>query len=220
MSGHMSQNVLSPRRTNLKGQQAQEQILAAAIKLFAERGYAGTSLSELAAEANVAKPSLLYHYPDKDSMWTAAVEHLWSMVDSFFQERWPRSTPPSRELLEEILALFVEAGVTWPAYIRIPFIEGATPSWRSEWLVDRHFGQHVRITDRIVRALQQRGELRAGDSAFLQALLTSAINTMIAQAAMWERAYGRSFLTRERLLELAALTLDCLFVPKVDRSVK
>jgi AcrR family transcriptional regulator len=207
-------------RTNLRGRKAQAQILEAAVQLFAERGYAGTSLSELAKEAGVAKPTLLYHHPDKESLWKAAVEHLWTEVDAFFNNRWPRNTPPSRELLQEVLVLFVEAAITWPAYVRIPFIEGATPSWRSEWLVDRHFGEHVHITDRILRTLQARGELPPGDLAFLQALLTSAINTMVAQAAMWERAYGRSFFNREQMVELATLTLDCLFRREMDRSVK
>jgi AcrR family transcriptional regulator len=207
-------------RSNLRGRKAQAQILGAAVRLFAERGYAGTSLSELANEAGVAKPTLLYHHPDKESLWKAAVEHLWTEVEAFFNERWPRETPPSRKLLQEVLVLFVEAAITWPAYVRIPFIEGATPSWRSEWLVDRHFGEHVHVTGRIIVALQARGELPAGDQAFLQALLTSAINTMVAQAAMWERAYGRNFFDQERMVELATLTLDCLFKQEMDRSVK
>jgi AcrR family transcriptional regulator len=209
-----------PVRSNLRGRKAQSQILEAAVRLFAERGYAGTSLSELAKEAGVAKPTLLYHHPDKESLWKAAVEYIWAEVDAFFNSRWPRNTPPSRELLQEVLVLFVEAAISWPAYIRIPFIEGATPSWRSEWLVDRHFGEHVHVTGRILHALQVRGELPAGDLAFIQALLTSAINTMVAQAAMWERAYGRSFFDRERMVELATLTLDCLFKKEMDRSVK
>ena len=177
-------------------------------------------MSELANEAGVAKATLLYHHPDKEGLWKAAVEYLWTEVDSFFNARWPRETPPSRKLLQEVLVLFVEAAITWPAYIRIPFIEGATPSWRSEWLVDRHFSEHVHVTGRIILALQARGDLPSGDLAFLQALLTSAINTMVAQAAMWERAYGRNFFDRERMVELATLTLDCLFKSEMDRTVK
>ncbi len=216
----MNKPVAHAPRTNLRGRKAQGQILDAAVKLFAERGYAGTSLSELALVAGVAKPTLLYHHPDKDSLWKAAVEHLWVEVDAFFEERWPRDTPPSRALLERILLLFVEAAVTWPAYIRIPFIEGATPSWRSEWLVDRHFGAHVQVTGRIIRALQLHEALPPGDPALIQAVLTSAINTIVAQVAMWERAFGTDFSSRERLAELAMLTLDCLFRKEIDRSVK
>ena len=216
----MESSQKQPTRSNLRGRKAQAQILEAAVLLFAERGYAGTSLSELALEAGVGKPTLLYHHPDKESLWKAAVEHLWKDVDAFFNDRWPRNIPPSRKLLHEVLLLFVEAAITWPAYVRIPFIEGATPSWRSEWLVDRHFGEHVRVTGRIMRSLQARGDLPAGDLAFLQAMLTSAINTMVAQAAMWERAYGRTFFDREQMSKLASLTIDCLFQGEADRSVK
>jgi hypothetical protein len=37
---------------------------------------------------------------------------------------------------------------------------------------------------------------------------------------MWERAYGRNFFNQERMVELATLTLDCLFKQELDRSVK
>jgi AcrR family transcriptional regulator len=207
------------RRQNVRGQAAQAAVLAAATQLFAERGYAGTSLGDIAAASGVGKPSVLYHYPDKDSLWKATVETLWTEVDLFYQSRWPNDLRPSRLLLERILELFVEAAVTWPAYIRIPFIEGATPSWRSEWLVDRHFRQHVLTTDRVVRALQARGQLPAGDPAHFQAIMTSTVNVLMAQGAMWDRAYGRPIDGVESLRGLIRLTLDLMLGPADDHAV-
>jgi AcrR family transcriptional regulator len=178
--------------------------------LFAERGYAGTSIADIAAEAGVAKPSVLYHYPDKESLWTAVVESLWAEVDAIFEARWPRGVKPSRELLEAMLDLFVEVAISHPAYVRIPFIEGATPSWRSDWLVDHHFRTHVRITDRILRSMQDKGLLAKGDSAHVQAVMTSAINVLIAQAAMWSRSFERPVASEESLKALVRLTVNLM----------
>lgn len=169
------------------------------------------SIADVAAEAAVAKPSVLYHFADKETLWRESVDTLWAEVDAFFNARWPKDLAPGKEMVEAILRLFIEAALTWPAYIRIPFIEGATPSWRSEWLADKHFGGHVRITDRILRACQHAGAIPSGDTIHYQAILTSSINVVVCQAAMWSRAYNRDFKDRAFLDSLAKLTLDLTF---------
>ena len=45
-----------------------EQICAAATRLFAAQGFDGTSLQSIADQVGVAKQTLLYHYPSKDSL--------------------------------------------------------------------------------------------------------------------------------------------------------
>ena len=83
------------RTRNVKGNIANAAVLAAATTLFAERGYEGVSLADIAATSGVSKPSVLYHFQDKETLWKLAVDNLWADVDAFFKERRPRGIPPS-----------------------------------------------------------------------------------------------------------------------------
>lgn len=49
-------------------------VLAAAARLFAERGYAGTSMDAVARAAGVSKATLYHHVPGKDALFAAVVE--------------------------------------------------------------------------------------------------------------------------------------------------
>jgi AcrR family transcriptional regulator len=67
----ISVSVASRRR---KGEQTAERILDAAEALFAEHGYAGTALRDVATEVGLRTPSLYNHFPSKESLYAAVLE--------------------------------------------------------------------------------------------------------------------------------------------------
>ena len=53
-----------------------EAILDAARTAFAERGYAGASIGDIARVVGIAKASVLHHFPNKDELYTSVFERL------------------------------------------------------------------------------------------------------------------------------------------------
>lgn len=57
-----------------------ERILNAAERIFSENGYAGARLADIAAEADIRRPSLLYHFESKEVLYEAMVHRLFNRL--------------------------------------------------------------------------------------------------------------------------------------------
>jgi TetR/AcrR family transcriptional repressor of lmrAB and yxaGH operons len=69
-----------------------ERILRAAIRLFQQRGYHGTGLSEILADADAPKGSLYHHFPEgKAQLGVAAIESVAADYEALFMRRRARS---------------------------------------------------------------------------------------------------------------------------------
>src|SRR5437773_10794557 len=71
----------TPRRVKRAGSRLpsgdrRSQILAAALEVFAERGFHGTRTRELAERAGVSEALLFRHFPTKDALIRAILESL------------------------------------------------------------------------------------------------------------------------------------------------
>jgi AcrR family transcriptional regulator len=58
-----------------KGRAKRSEILDQAMALFGEAGYRGASLREIAARCGLSHPGLLHHFPTKESLLLAVLEH-------------------------------------------------------------------------------------------------------------------------------------------------
>jgi AcrR family transcriptional regulator len=63
------------RRTQVERSKAsREKIINAAIKFFAQNGFRGTKLSEIAQAVDMSEPGLLHHFPSKNHLLISVLE--------------------------------------------------------------------------------------------------------------------------------------------------
>ena len=61
-----------------------EDILQAAIQVFAEHGFEGAKVAEIARRAGVHHPLISYYFANKELLWEAALEYLWDELSHAF----------------------------------------------------------------------------------------------------------------------------------------
>lgn len=59
--------------------ETKNEILEVALRLFSQKGYPGTSMSDIAAELGITKPALYKHYAGKRELFESIVERMRAM---------------------------------------------------------------------------------------------------------------------------------------------
>lgn len=110
--------LVSDATVNDQSRSTRDQILDEALRCFAEKGYEGTSLNDIAAGVGIRRPSLLHHFPSKESLYGDVFERLLSD----WLERLDRAIAESAvgwEKAELVLRACLDLFAETPDYVRI-----------------------------------------------------------------------------------------------------
>ena len=83
-----------------------ERILAAALEMFSQNGYAGTNIRELSASLGLVKSGVYKHYESKEAIWNALLDQMIAYYGEHFGS--PEHLPPVPDSLEALIRLTMQ----------------------------------------------------------------------------------------------------------------
>lgn len=75
---HQALDTASPVRRRSNGIRTRAEIVAAAERHFAERGFRDTRLNDIAADVGIRRASISYHFASKQALYTAVLESVFA----------------------------------------------------------------------------------------------------------------------------------------------
>ena len=188
-------------------------VIAAATEVFSEVGFEGASINEISARSGVSKQNLFYHFGDKDRLWREVVDSLFAEVDVFFSSvagADVAEAPPLRTFIR----LYFEACLRFPAYVRIPLLEGVTPSWRADYIASKHLKRHVKTFAAYIDRLVRQDQIPPIDPTHLQNMLAGGGQLYLALAPIWKTALQKDTASRPFLEAYAEAVIRLLDPPQ------
>ena len=83
-----------------------ERIMAAALDMFSQNGYAGTNIRELTASLGFVKSGLYKHFKSKEEIWNSLLDKMIAYYDERFGS--PEHLPPVPDSLEGLTAMTMQ----------------------------------------------------------------------------------------------------------------
>jgi AcrR family transcriptional regulator len=166
-----------------------KEILAAALALFAERGFAATRLDDVALRAGVTKGTLYLYFPNKEELFEAVVRQALVPNLERGEALLDEAEEPAALLLERLMRSWAELALSPAGAIPKIIISEAgnfpeLARFYREEVVDRGMG----LMRRVLRLGVERGEFRALDD------LDNAVRCICAPlllAMLWRHSLGR-----------------------------
>jgi AcrR family transcriptional regulator len=193
------------------------QIRVAATKLFALRGYEGVSLQSIADAVGVAKQTLLYHYPSKESLRRAVLNNVF--------EHWRRTLPA---ILQAVTSGKRRFSALTDELVRFFSSDRDRARLLARELLDnpedmqRLMGENLRpwllLLAEYIREGQKVGSIRADvdpESYVLHVILlvvANVANLSTLSMSLDTSGAASDAIERRHLKELARLTRSALFV--------
>ena len=180
-------------------------ILSAAIQLLSERGYADTSMEEIANRAKVSKQTVYKHFRSKTFLYSFLAKTIIGQLHSI---TLPSRSLPLREYLQEFLHSYLKlCSRDWiREYFRVVFGESKTFPLESGSLL-LFMMEHGR--DQLEAKISD--ELRGEDVDFtsIAILLRSMMGSFILLSQIYVVAEN-PYLTENKLVLLSEILLNCL----------
>ncbi len=95
-------DVLKAVKVSVARERLEQDILRAAKKLFAQRGFGGVSLDHIAREVGASKQNLLYYFPSKEELYRRVLHGVLDVWLSYMDALSQRPDDPERAIRDYI----------------------------------------------------------------------------------------------------------------------
>jgi AcrR family transcriptional regulator len=191
-----------------RGGETRRRILDVAAEAFAERGYVGTSLSEVLKASGVTKGGFYFHFPSKEALALATLRHKqerWSAVVMAAALRCPRAIEQLDAMAEALCDLH-EQDPTCRAVTRLcTELADEHPELRPQ--LTPQFTTWVDMVASIIRKGQDEGDIRPEVDPVVAAEV--AVGSFIGLETVSEMLTGRADL-RQRTRNFRSLFFDAI----------
>ena len=141
------------------------EICAAALEVFAEKGFAAAKLDEIARRAGVSKGTLYLYFKDKEDLFRAVVRDTIAPNIATIRDSLTDGDQPFAQQVRALLARFVDIAGRVPVGAVAKMVIGESGNFPELAKVyhDLVVSQAIGMIAGLIEKAQAKGEARAGD---------------------------------------------------------
>lgn len=160
---------MSSPRWQRRSEDRPREICAAALEVFAEKGFAAAKLDEIAKRAGVSKGTLYLYFQDKADLFRAVIRDTVAPRVSAVREMADQLELPFAQIVPLFLANFAEMTTRLPVGAVAKIVIGESrnfPDLAKIWH-DQVASGALTAIEHLIKRAQDRGEVRPGDARLM-----------------------------------------------------
>lgn len=127
-----------PKPTQARAHETRARILEQARLAFAENGFDGANVRDIARDAGTTHSMIRYHFGTKDQLWRETVRDMFAQLSATIGDLAARSKSDNltqREWFRQFVHIYVHYCAKHPEHARITIMESICGGERFNWMV-------------------------------------------------------------------------------------
>ena len=182
-------------------------IFEASMKLFADKGYDGTSIEEITATVGVAKGTLYYHFSSKEEIFSFLVEEGVKLLKNSISIKTSKMDN-TIDKIRAIILIQIKILFKYESFMTIILSQIWGQDSRSQ-LCKKYVFEYIQMIEEIVKYGIETGEIISGDSN----IIASGIFGFTCSSYIYKMRHGGDININELFLEV-----DNLFIKKLAKA--
>jgi AcrR family transcriptional regulator len=205
----------SPPKTSPSRQERRDRtrsrLLDIALDQFAAKGFEGTSIRDIAAEAGVNHGMIKYYFDNKDRLWRAAVTLLFERMERELAGPHPEDEgADSLQKVKNRLRRYVRYCARHPEHARIMIQESIRENSRLAWAVERFIAPQHEAASKVRSEEENTGIWPNISAASLSYIVVASCQMPFVLAQEIKHLYGVDMLHEAQIEAHADAVVDFL----------
>lgn len=211
----------SKPRLGTRGQpeQTRAAILQAAVREFAREGVAGARTDAIARSARVNKALLYYYFKDKEALYQAVLDDVFTGVRSAIHDALSQALPPRKRLVAYVHAHFdyIASNLLFPRIVQAEFLRAGRDPANLKRIAKTYFFPVFSEIAKLLQEGESSGEFRHVNPLHFIPSMISVIVFFFNTAPVMKAMTGLDPLSPEHIGQRRTAVVDfisaALFVP-------
>jgi len=197
---HISETQLGSRR---RPEQSRAAILQAAEREFAREGVAGARTEAIARSAGVNKALLYYYFKDKESLYQAVLDEVFSGLRSTIHAALAQKLPPRNRLTAYVRAHFdyIASNPLYPRIVQAEFLRAGRDPSRIKHIAEDYFRPVFSQISSLLTEGIESGDFRPVNPAHFIPSMVSVIAFFFNTAPVMKVITGLDPMSKEHMAD-------------------
>ncbi len=209
-------------RLGTRGRPAESRaaILKAAVREFAREGVAGARTDAIARAAGVNKALLYYYFKDKEALYQAVLDEVFTGVRAAINQALSQDLPPRKRLVAYVCAHFdyIASNPLYPRIVHAEFLRAGRDPSRLQRVAKQYFQPIFVNLAALLNEGRECGEFRPVDPIHFIPSMISVIVFYFITAPIAKVMMGRNPLSPQTLAERRAAIVDLISAALFTRT--
>jgi len=174
-------------------------ILAAASRLFAEKGYSAANISDIADLAQTTKPMIYYHFGNKEALFAAVLEDVYAQMREI-ERAVPMADVPARAAMRTLVEATFDYHAAHPDWVRLIAVANIHDAQHIQQLptIAAQNAAVLAILDGLLQRGVAEGVFRSGiDPLHVHLLISAFCFHRVSNRHSWRLVFQRDLVEAE-----------------------